>query len=122
MPLNKVITSAVLAASIAAGSLVPLSSAANAREWNHHSGGYGYSSGSRVEHFEAREHGRHNRWGEPRRNYRPQPQWHDADAGYRPRKKDHSGRNLAIGMFAAILGLAIASEASRAARYDDYRD
>ena len=122
MSFNKVITSTALAASVALGSVVPLSGAANAREWGHHGDGRDAGSGTRVEHVdpgERGEHSRYNRWGDLRNDYRSQPQWHDADADYRPHHRDHSGRNAAIGIFAAILGLAIASEASRANHYDD---
>ena len=115
----KVMTTAILAASVAAGSLIPLSSAANARDWNGHRDGH--RDGPRIERFEPRDHDRVNRWGEPRRNYRTQYDYRDANAGHY-RKRDHTGRNVAIGIFAAMLGLAIASEASRANNYDGYRD
>ena len=114
---TKVMTTAFLAASVAAGSLIPLASTANARDWNHGQGGY--RDGPRIERFERRDYGRVNRWGEPRRDYRSHGGWNDADTGYRHHKRDHTGRNVAIGIFAAMLGLAIASEASRANTYDD---
>ncbi len=134
MSLNTIITSTVLAASLAAGSLVPLSTAAQAGERHHYGSGYG----PRVEHYkprgfehhrenrydEARGYGRDRRWDRPRHDdraaYRPaQRAWHDDDD--RPRKRDHTGRNIAIGAFAAILGLAIISEANRS-HHDRYRD
>jgi hypothetical protein len=112
MSLNTIITSAVLAASLAAGSLVPLSTAAQAGERNHDGSGYG----PRVEHYEPRgfEHHRENRYDEAR-GYGRDRRWD------RPRKRDHTGRNIAIGAFAAILGLAIISEANRS-HHNRYRD
>ena len=134
MSLNTIIASAVLSASLAAGSLVPLSTAAQAGERTRYGSGYG----PRVEHFEPRgfEHhravrnyeshryGRDHRWDRPRHDDRPayrpaQQAWHDDDD--RPRKRDRTGRNIAIGAFAAILGLAIISEANRS-HHDRYRD
>lgn len=118
---TKVMTTAILAASVAAGSLIPLSSAANARDWNGHRDGY--RDGPHIERVEPREHSRLNRWGEPRRDYGRHRDWQDRDvAQYHHRKKDRTARNVAIGIFAAMLGLAIASEASRANHYDGYRD
>ena len=111
MSIKTIITSAAVSA-IAAGSLVPMSSAASARDWNGHRG---HGGGPRVEQFD-RNGGEHvNRWGEARRDYN----YSQYEAPRRHR--DHTGRNVAIGVFAAILGLAIASEASRANDYD-YRD
>lgn len=102
MSFSKNVASLVLAASIGAATLTPLSTAANARDWDRHGGDYsrdyragrdndrdyGGRGGDRYEH--RRDHHRHN------------------------------GRNLAIGAFAAILGLAIASQASRDRSYDRY--
>ena len=112
MILKKII-SPVLAIAIAAGSLVPLSSAANARDWNHRNARSGHDT-PRDEHYSPRV----NRWGDVRHN-----QWnnagHDDNGGYR-RHRDHTGRNIAIGAFAAILGLAIAAETSKVQH--DYYD
>lgn len=115
MTLKKFI-SPVLAAAIAAGSLVPLSSAANASEWNHHGARAGHGS-QHVEHYSPRV----NRWGDVRQN-----RWNNADhdydhdnGGYR-HHRDHTGRNFAIGTFAAILGLAIAAETAKVQH--DYYD
>jgi hypothetical protein len=109
MSLKKIITSAAVSA-IAAGSLV---STANARDFDHRGGG------SRVEH---RDHdgGRFNRWDGDRRN----GGWRDTrdyDGGYR-HHRNHNGRNIAIGAFAAILGLAIAAEAGRGHGYHNGYD
>ena len=75
---------------------------ANAHEWNQ-----GYSrGGQRFGHVQQ-----YNRWDRGNDNY-----------GYR-RHRDHNGRNLAIGAFAAILGLALAAESSNVQhRYYDDRD
>ena len=116
MSLNKIITSAVLSASIAAGSLIPFATAANARDWNRDGDG----RSPRVERFQPRDSGRDNRWNN-QRDVRGGYGRDFADNGYR-RHKDRTGRNIAIGAFAAILGLAIASQAGRANHYDSYRD
>ena len=109
MSLKKIVTSATVAV-LAAGSFVPLSSVANARDWD------GDRHGQRFEH---RDHdgGRSNRWNEQRRYGGWRGHDHD-DGGYR-RHRDNTGRNLAIGAFATILGLAIASQASHANHYYD---
>ena len=115
MTLKKFI-SPVLAVAIAAGSLVPLSSAANASEWNHHGARAGHGS-QHVEHYSPRV----NRWGDVSHN-----RWSNAGNGYNHdnggyrRHRDHTSRNIAIGAFAAILGLAIAAETSKVQH--DYYD
>ena len=117
MTLKKII-SPVLAVAIAVGSLVPLSSAANARDWHNRGARSGHDT-SHVERYSPRV----NRWGDVRHN-----QWNNAghdygynhdNGGYR-KHRDHTGRNVAIGVFAAILGLAIAAETSKVQR--DYYD
>ena len=105
----KSITSTAMVAILTAGSLLPLASAANARDFGrHHGGGYGGYAPHIVERHNAPRHfrgGHDNRWN-----------------GYR-RHRDHTGRNLAIGAFATILGLALAAEASRTQhRYYNDRD
>jgi hypothetical protein len=112
MSLKKAITSAAVSA-IAAGSLVPLSSAASASEWNHRSRGIAPRAENHIDH----DGDRSNRWGE-HRQYNAWRGSDDDEGGYR-RHRNHDGRNLAIGAFAAILGVAIAAEASRAHNYDD---
>ncbi|MEQ1672389.1 MAG: hypothetical protein ABL893_16170 [Hyphomicrobium sp.] len=107
MSLKKIITSATVAI-VTAGSLVPMASAANARDYGRHSG-FGGGKGH-VERHGPRQHfgggygNQHaNIWHAPRRH------------------RDHTGRNVAIGAFAAVLGLALAAEANRTQRryYDD---
>ena len=97
MTQNKIITSAVLSAFIAAGGMLPLATSASANDWNR--GGYGQRNGH-VQQY--------NRWDNGHYNH-----------GYR-RHRDHTGRNIAIGAFAAILGLAIAAETSKVQH--DYYD
>ena len=122
MSIKTLITSTVVSA-IAAGSLVPLASAANARDFDgHRDGTAGYSKHS--EQFGG--HGGHNRgWDHDRGwNRRGGQQFGD----YRHRRhyghhRDHTGRNLAIGAFATILGIAIAPEVRRDRGYGyGYRD
>jgi hypothetical protein len=108
MSLKKIISSAVVSA-IAAGSLLPLSTAASGGEWTN-GRGHGYTSGQRIQNNlgggrhegRANQHRQYNAW-QGNRGY-------DRDYGHR---RNHNGRNIAIGAFAAILGLAIAAEASR---------
>lgn len=97
MTVHKSITSAVLALSVAAGSLVPLSSAANADGWRHHDGNRVYAGGV-------------NRWGEVRRS--PDAYEYRTE-GYRHHHHDNIGGAVAVGVFATILGLALASESNR---------
>lgn len=100
MSLKKLVH-AVAISTIAAGSLVPLASAANAGGGHRH-GGYSqkYYSGKGDRHW----NGRHDGWR------------------YGHNHRRHRGRNLALGAFATILGIAIAAEAARAHddRYYDY--
>jgi Ni/Co efflux regulator RcnB len=121
MTLKKLITSAAVSA-IAAGSLVPLSSAASANEWNHH-GGRGHAP--RFERNFDNGHRETNRWGE-NRGHRQYNAWshNDGDEGGYRRHRDHTGRYLAIGAFATILGLALASQQNRVQHqyYDDSND
>jgi Ni/Co efflux regulator RcnB len=116
MTLKKLITSAAVSA-IAAGSLVPLSSAASANEWNHHGGRHT----QRFERNFDNGHRETNRWGE-RNEHRQHNAWRGGDhdeGGYR-RHRDHTGRYLALGAFATILGIALASQQSRVQH--DYYD
>lgn len=102
MSIKTAIASALVALT-AAGSLLPMASAANARDFDRGgNGGYSdFKSGGKHGHVNRgwRGHDRGNDYA-----YR--------DYGYR-RHRDHTGRNLAIGAFATILGIAIASEVNR---------
>lgn len=101
MSLRTVMTP-VLASLIAAGSLLPMASAASARDFDRHGGGKGQYSQFKP----AGKHGHNNRWRGRDHGDRY------AYGGYR-RHRDHTGRNVAIGAFATILGIAIASEINR---------
>ena len=106
MSFKKAIASAAVSA-IAAGSLIALSSAASAHDWNRD----GDEHGRHVEHFDRDGGERVNRWGEQRRDYGyDNGGYGDNDYGYR-RHHNNNGRNVALGVFAGILGLAILSEA-----------
>lgn len=106
----KTIMTPVLAALIATGSVLPMASAANARDFDRHGGGKGQYSQVKP----MGKHGPGDRgWG--KRGHGGNPY---AYGGYRHRHRDHTGRNVAIGAFATILGIAIASEV---ARDRDYR-
>lgn len=94
MSFRKTVTSGLMATSVAMASVMPLASAAQARDYDRDGRrGHGYEDS-------RRDFGRDHRrdW----RHY-----------GYRHHRKDKHGRNIAIGAFATILGLAIAAEASR---------
>lgn len=108
MALKKFVSSTVVAA-LAVTSMLPLSNAASAYD-HYNRGGF---------------HGRSNHHGEPQRGYGQRDNYGHQDnygyQGYR-RHRDHTGRNVALGVFAAILGLAIASEANqRDSRSHNYR-
>ena len=115
MSLKKII-SPVLALAIAAGSLVALSSTASARDWNTRGARAGHGS-QHAERYSPRV----NRWGDERQN-----RWNNAGNGYNHdnggyrRHRDRTGRNIALGAFAIILGLAIAAETSKVQH--DYYD
>lgn len=99
----------VLASLIAAGSLLPMASAASARDFDRHGGGKGHYS-------QAKPMGKH---GHGDRGWRGRGYGNPYTyGGNRHRHRDHTGRNVAIGAFATILGIAIASEV---ARDRDYR-
>lgn len=108
MSVRKLLTSTVLAASTAALSLVPLASAASAHDFERYGGpGFGPAHARHLPPPPPPYYGRpargfdHGDYG--RRGYAPE---------YR-RHRDRVGPAIAIGAFAAILGLAIASEAGR---------
>ncbi len=106
MTLTKLITSAAVSA-IAAGSLVPLSTAASAHEWNHEGGGHA----PRFERNFDNDRGEANRWSEHREHHQYNGWSHnDGDEGGYRRHRDHTGRYLALGAFATILGIALASQ------------
>lgn len=98
----KSIVNAVALGAIASASVLPMATAAEARDGRGHyqrHGGQGNWKG-----------GNRQAWG--------------YDNGYHRHRHSHRGRNVAIGAFAAVLGLAIAAEAARAhddAYYDDDR-
>lgn len=99
MSLKKIISTVAVSA-IAMGTLVPL---ASARDYGRHDGGRGYGHGPRVERYAG-------------------PQRFGGHYGHAPRRhRNHNGRNLAIGAFAAVLGLALAAESQRVGR-DYYED
>ena len=98
MTFNTLVKSAV-AAAIAATSSLPLSTAANAHDWH---GPRGFERDHN--HFERYDQ-RYDNDYRPREAYRPRESY-----GYR-RHRDNIGPAIAIGAFATILGLAIASEA-----------
>ena len=96
MTFSKSITSAVLSVTIAAAALAPLSSAASARDWDR--GGPAVHDRDFDSHRSERGEWRH------------EGRWH---------RHNHGDRDLAIGAFATVLGLAIAAEATRDYRHGD---
>ncbi|MFN0218801.1 MAG: hypothetical protein ACKVP4_08325 [Hyphomicrobium sp.] len=107
MTIAKKFTTAALAATMTFGALLPLASTAEARDRDRD----GYSD---FRSDRGRDFGRGARFDD-RRDFRRR-------YAHRSYRRDHRGRELAIGAFAAIVGLAIAAEASRAHRYDGYHD
>ncbi|MGL4397115.1 MAG: hypothetical protein ACRCS9_11295 [Hyphomicrobium sp.] len=105
--------SAGLAALIAVGSAAGTSSTAHADPSDYVDAQHeyaperrGYRGGNRWDDRRSARHGRHD---------------DGRDHGGR-RHRDHTARNVAIGAFATILGIAIASEAARANDRGDYGD
>lgn len=103
----KSIVNVVALSAIASTSLLPMATAAEARDGHRNAGQY------------QRHDGGNRHW---KGNQRQQAYRTDGYRGYdRGHRRSHRGRNLAIGAFAAVLGLAIAAEASRSHGYDyDY--
>lgn len=94
----------VVASLVAAGSLLPMASAASARDYDRHHGG-------KSQYSQYKQQGKHGHGNQRWRGRDHGNQY--AYGGYRHRHRDHTGRNLAIGAFATILGIAIASEINR---------
>lgn len=97
----KTLVATILAATIAAGSSIPLSATASAHGWNNRSSGNSEYS-PRV-----------NRWGDVDRNPSNYEYRNEGNEGHEYRHRDHTGRNVALGVFATVLGLAIAAESNR---------
>lgn len=101
----KTIMNGVAVATLAAGTLLSGPGAAEARDWGHRYGG------GHTEHREGgwdRHEGR-GAWAQER--------------GWREHHRDNTGRNIAIGAFATVLGLALAAESARVhEQYYDERD
>ena len=106
MSMAKTLVSAVTAASVVVGSLASLSSAAGAHEYRHNNYGNTYGNSSygppRV-----------NRWGDFDRHPSNYEYRQDGDEVRQYGHRDHTGRNVALGVFATVLGLSIAAESSR---------
>ena len=99
MSLKKII-STVAVSLVALGSLV---SAASARDYGRNGPGTGGGYRPHIERHAG-------------------PQRFGSHYGHAPRRhRDHTGRNIAIGAFAAVLGLALAAESQRVGR-DYYED
>ncbi len=113
MSLKKSVLSVVTAATLAAGTLTSVSSSASAHGWQHRDHGQRYEYAPRVNHWDGGEHRGYRNQGY--RNY-------DYDGGREYHHRNHEGRNLAIGAFATILGIAIASQAAHAHTYDGDND
>lgn len=107
MAIKPVITSALVAI-MSAGSLLPMASAASARDFDNRDGGKGnyskpFKPSGNYDNYNNRNNGWRGRDNDDRYAY----------GGPRRHHRDHTGRNLAIGAFATILGIAIASEINR---------
>lgn len=106
MSMAKTLVSAVTAASVVVASLASLSTAASAHDYRHN--GYGNTYGN-----SAYDQPRVNRWGDVDSRPSNYEYRQDGDEGHQYRHRDHTGRNVALGVFATVLGLAIAAESSR---------
>lgn len=101
----KSLTNVVAVAALTVATLASGSGAAEARDWG---GRYG---GGHVERGEGdwHRHAGRGSWAQER--------------GWRDHHRDHTGRAIAIGAFATVLGLALAAESARVRdQYYDERD
>ncbi len=108
MSLKNSIVSVVTAATLAAGTLTSVSTAASADGWRHHDG---HHNGGSYSSYRP-----HNNY------YAVQPRGdRDYDGGHEyHHHRNHEGRALAAGAFAVILGIALASQAAHVQH--DYYD
>ena len=111
MSLKKSVLSVATAATLAAGTLASVSTSASAHGWRHYDNGPRYEYAPRANHWAGEE-----RHGYRNNGYRD----YDNDGGHEYRHRNHEGRALAIGAFAAILGIALASQDSHVQH--DYYD
>lgn len=109
----KPLVNTLMVAALASASLLPMAGTASARD--SHRGGRG---GEYVQRHDGSP--RVNRWGDVKRNdWRGGHSYaHRGNGGYGEhrgyrRHRDHTGRNVAIGTFAVILGLALAAQSQR---------
>ncbi len=104
MTFTKTISAVVAAAVLATGTLLPIASA-NARDFDRRGSAYGYQSDRGYQHrdYDRRSYGygRHDDRGYGRHSDR------------RGHRRDKTGKYVAIGAAAAIIGLAIAASANR---------
>ena len=110
MSRTKTILTGLVVAAVAVGSLIPLANAASAHEWRGNHGAYS----QRVNPWNA-AHGNADAY-----EYRHD----DGDYGYRHHHRDNVGGAVAVGIFATVLGLALAAESNRVQHryYDDSND
>ena len=112
MSIKKTMVSGLAAVSIAAASLLPLSTAASAHGWQGQHGNHNAYS-QRI-----------NPWNGGHRNAAAYEYRHDGgDYGYH-RHRNNVGGAVAVGIFATVLGLALAAESNRVQHhyYDDSND
>ena len=121
MSVRKLITTAVVTTSLVAGSAAGLATSAQAGDWRHDDGGYGQEhsnyrawNGDRSTNQDwNRGRGPRNWDAGPRRDYdhdtRPAP----APQVVYKKKKDRTGRNIALGVGIVLLGAILAAEAGR---------
>ena len=96
---------------------------AEARDWRRNGPGEGRGIASQGSGYSAYKGNKDNRWGERNRGGNGYGRGSFAhgprhDGGHR---RDHTARNVAIGAFAAIVGLALAAESQRV-QDEYYRD
>ena len=99
MSRTKTIHTGLVVAAVAVGSLIPLANAANAHEWRGTHGAYSQ---------------RINPWNGGRGNADRYEYRNDSgDYGYHRQHRDNVGGAVAVGIFATVLGLALAAESDR---------
>lgn len=111
MTLKNTFSAVMAAATLATGTMLPLASA-NARDFDHGRPSYAsdWDRGG-VRNYDRRDYGRYQDRGYGRYD------------DFRHKRRNNTGKYVAIGAAAAIIGLAIASQAGRGHGYrHDYRD